>query len=212
MHFQVSTVAAALALFSLTTALPTTPTSLLTRDDTQCETGKAYYVCNLNDFRGCCSVDPCALEDGCPDQNNDEPTCKDGKAKLFQPQMQTIIEGADPISTPNFNVSNTADTKWEQTMTFKLPADAKSCSINWAVPADRNFQAGQNAVVRAYQDGKSIGSGDFTGWPDVEGPHSHTVGPAECKETLELRLALDKESHVFLEQGAETGWYVQYDC
>lgn len=43
------------------------------RDESQCAPGTAFYVCQLNNFRGCCSVDPCALTAGCPDKQPDSP-------------------------------------------------------------------------------------------------------------------------------------------
>lgn len=44
---------------------------LFARQSTDCSSG-AFYRCALNNFAGCCSVDPCALDDGCPD-DEDEP-------------------------------------------------------------------------------------------------------------------------------------------
>ncbi|KAF7630589.1 hypothetical protein F9C07_11300 [Aspergillus flavus] len=216
MHFHKITLGATLAaLLSLTTALPTTSYSfpLTTRDDTQCPTGKSFYRCYKNNFRGCCSVDPCDLDDGCPD--NDTPTCTPGK--IYQPKMQTyLLPSSDPISTPNLNVSKSATAEWDQTMTFSVPQGAKTCTLNWGVPAERNFKAGNNALVRVWQgdqvEGESIGAADFTNWPGVEGPHLHTVGTVQCAEEIVLRSRLDKESEVFLEQGAETGWYIDYKC
>ena len=46
---------------------------LFARQSTDCSSG-AFYRCSLNNFAGCCSVDPCALTDGCPDdEDEDEP-------------------------------------------------------------------------------------------------------------------------------------------
>ncbi|KAB8259371.1 hypothetical protein BDV32DRAFT_124439 [Aspergillus pseudonomiae] len=220
MYFHTTTLGTALAaLLTLTTALPTTSySSLTTRDDGQCPTGKAYYVCYKNKFRGCCSIDPCDLDTGCPDDKPTDPTpptCTPGQ--IYQPKMQTYISSSgDPISTPNLNVSNTATAKWDQTMTFSLPKGAKSCSLNWGVPAERNFKAGNNALVRVWKgdnfEGDSVGAADFTNWPGVDGPHTHTVGSVDCAEELVFRAKLVKESEVFLEQNAETGWYVDYKC
>ncbi|KAB8207223.1 hypothetical protein P875_00095244 [Aspergillus parasiticus SU-1] len=216
MHFHKITLGTTLAaLLSLTTALPTTSYSspLTTRDDTQCPTGKAFYVCNKNNFRGCCSVDPCDLDAGCPD--NDTPTCTPGE--IYQPTMQTyLLPSSDPVSTPNLNVSKSTTAEWDQTMTFSVPQGAKTCTLMWGVPAERNFKAGQNALVRVWQgdkaEGESIGAADFTNWPGVDGPHTHTVGTVQCAEEIVLRSRLDKDSEVFLEQGAETGWYIDYKC
>ncbi|KAI1119353.1 hypothetical protein F5Y14DRAFT_395001 [Nemania sp. NC0429] len=35
--------------------------------ENSCPTGTLFYVCQLNGFRGCCSVDPCSTKDSCPD-------------------------------------------------------------------------------------------------------------------------------------------------
>ncbi|KAI3331245.1 hypothetical protein F4824DRAFT_504270 [Ustulina deusta] len=35
--------------------------------DDSCPIGTLFYVCQLNGFRGCCSVDPCSTTDSCPD-------------------------------------------------------------------------------------------------------------------------------------------------
>ncbi|KAB8071153.1 hypothetical protein BDV29DRAFT_179764 [Aspergillus leporis] len=214
MLFRASTVTAILSLLSLSTALPATPLSstLYTRDDTQCQAGTAFYVCHINNFRGCCSVDPCALESGCPDTKTTPPTCTDGKAQIYQPTMQTLISGAEPVSTPNFNVSKSATKTWAQSMTFEVPKDAKACELKWSVPAERNFMAGNNALVRVFDRQKSLGAADFTNWPGVTGEHHHNVASVECKEELTFRLKLDNESEVFIDQSEEAGWYIQYSC
>ncbi|KAF7594668.1 hypothetical protein BBP40_008760 [Aspergillus hancockii] len=126
--------------------------------------------------------------------------------------MTILLAGSDPISTPNFNISKSAAKTWDQSMTFSVPAEAKSCSVMWSVPEERNFRAGDNALVRVYQDRESVGAADFTNWPQVAGEHRHTVGAAECREEMTFRLRLEKESEVFIEQDGETGWYVEYQC
>ncbi|KAL6854694.1 hypothetical protein J3F83DRAFT_754493 [Trichoderma novae-zelandiae] len=42
------------------------PDPLVVRDDTDCSPGTTFYSCVANQFRGCCSTDPCALR-ACPD-------------------------------------------------------------------------------------------------------------------------------------------------
>lgn len=44
---------------------------LFARQSTDCSSG-AFYRCSLNNFAGCCSVDPCAMEDGCPDDEDED--------------------------------------------------------------------------------------------------------------------------------------------
>ncbi|KAF5861288.1 hypothetical protein ETB97_000404 [Aspergillus alliaceus] len=224
MHFHTTTWATALTtLLTLTTALPTT---LTTRDDTQCKPGTAFYVCQINNFRGCCSIDPCALESGCPDTTptpspsptpSPTPSCPAGKSEIYLPKMQTYLSGSEnPVSEQNINLTKSADKEWSQTMTFSVPSGAKSCTLMWGVPEERNFKAGDNALVRVWQgakaEGDSIGAADFTNWPGVSGAHEHTVGLAECKEEMVFRARLEKESEVFLEQDGETGWYLHYEC
>ncbi|KAK1147893.1 hypothetical protein N8T08_000408 [Aspergillus melleus] len=74
---------ASLVCAPLATALPTerarSDMTLTARDDTQCPAGKAFYVCALNNFRGCCSVDPCALKEGCPDYKGGDSTKNETK-------------------------------------------------------------------------------------------------------------------------------------
>ncbi|SPN96787.1 uncharacterized protein DNG_00307 [Cephalotrichum gorgonifer] len=40
---------------------------------TDCVSGENFYRCAINNFAGCCHVDPCALEDGCPTPDTDGP-------------------------------------------------------------------------------------------------------------------------------------------
>lgn len=54
--FHLSNIEVKMRINSLERALP----------DGTCNTGTVFYSCQVNNFRGCCSVDPCALP-GCPD-------------------------------------------------------------------------------------------------------------------------------------------------
>ncbi|TGO90400.1 hypothetical protein BPOR_0066g00100 [Botrytis porri] len=42
--------------------------SLFIRESRECAEGQQWYVCNANDFQGCCSVDACSVSE-CPDSN-----------------------------------------------------------------------------------------------------------------------------------------------
>ncbi|PLB51391.1 hypothetical protein P170DRAFT_436405 [Aspergillus steynii IBT 23096] len=231
MLFRASALCMALISLPLAAALPTTTTdhsrmSLSSRDDTQCEAGKAFYVCNLNNFRGCCSVDPCALQDGCPDKpDNDDgdtkPTpgsCpkKGEKTRLFQPQMQTLIlpDTDKPIPAQNFDLIKSNTTERQQIASWALPAEAKDCSVGWSIPEKRNFSAGHTARVSVHDndDNERLGGADFSFWPETPGPRSNLVAAVDCKESVSLRLAMELNDQVFLEQNEETGWWVEYSC
>lgn len=45
---------------------------LFARQNTDCSGGSQFYRCSLNNFAGCCSVDPCSMEDGCPDDEDED--------------------------------------------------------------------------------------------------------------------------------------------
>ncbi|KAA8650244.1 hypothetical protein EYZ11_003839 [Aspergillus tanneri] len=241
MLFRASVLCMAASIVSvpLAAALPTTTTTtdrvhsgptLISRDDTQCNANTAFYVCKLNNFRGCCSVDPCDLKDGCPDDNDNDndnndssrpTTCteKGKKTKLFQPQMQTLIlpNTDHPISTPDFNLSKSDTGEWQQIISWSLPSEAKDCSIGWSIPEKRNFSAGHSALVGVYDvddndEKKSLGHADFSFWPETKGPRTSLVASIQCKKVLTLRLALVHKDRVFLEQNGETGWWVEYSC
>lgn len=235
MLFRASALCMAASLISLplAAALPTTTSiadransglSLSSRDDTQCDAGKAFYVCKLNNFRGCCSVDPCALQDGCPDKSNDEgdePThgaCsqKGEKTRLFQPRMQTLIlpDTDHPIVEQNFHLSKSNTTERQQIASWTLPAEAKDCSVGWSIPEERNFSAGHSARVTVLDndDGERLGSADFSFWPETPGPRANLVAAVDCKENLALHLSMVLNDQVFLEQNEETGWWVEYSC
>ncbi|KAL1954229.1 hypothetical protein VTO42DRAFT_1509 [Malbranchea cinnamomea] len=215
------------ALTVTTTALPApnrAPT-LTVRNDDQCPPNTNFYICQLNNFRGCCSVDPCALSEGCPDkQAPPTPTCgPDGKFRFYAPEMRTInIPPTDGNQAPtaDFAISKSGDSnRTDQIMTFKLPKEAasKTCHIGWSVPTQREFVVKGNGLtgvreVNGTIPGKRIGGADFTFWPDMDGAHTHNVALTPCRETLSLYLALDYDGEVFLEQDHETGWYVDYDC
>ncbi|PLB47656.1 hypothetical protein P170DRAFT_437438 [Aspergillus steynii IBT 23096] len=213
--------AASLLSAPLAAALPTTERSTLTaRDDTQCDVNTNFYVCHINNFRGCCSVDPCALKDGCPDNkddssdddnsksgsddDNDDDSSDDeteepascpssGKTtKLFQPHMETLFvkPAGASISTPNLNISKSNTSEWQQTISWKLPSAAKDCKLGWDIPEERNFKSGNNSRVAVYDGDTKITSADFAFWPDTPGARSSPVGGVDCKEDLEFRLEL----------------------
>ncbi|PLB35978.1 uncharacterized protein BDW47DRAFT_109549 [Aspergillus candidus] len=213
---------AAAGLLSVATALPAySGSSLSARDDTQCPVGTAYYVCYINDFRGCCSVDPCAMKEGCPDnkpQPEEPETCQPGKkTQVFQPKMKTLQEGKPPVSTPNFHILKSATEEQQQTMAFDLPQEAKECTLTWVVPekSKRTFRAGSNALVDVYSVGENaerVGQAEFSFWPDLEEGHEAVVGSMDCQQARNLRVELVKNDEVYIEQNSYTGWAIEYTC
>lgn len=47
---------------------------LFARQSTECSGGTQFYRCALNNFAGCCAVDPCSNKDGCPDHKQPSDT------------------------------------------------------------------------------------------------------------------------------------------
>ncbi|KAF2671596.1 hypothetical protein BT63DRAFT_422136 [Microthyrium microscopicum] len=137
MRFSVNSVlGASSCLLALTHALPTP-------QENSCDASSQFYVCSLNNFHGCCSVDPCALTSGCPDGQStpstntgvSQSTCSPGtKAfKQFSPTMYTI--GVDNPDSTNLHVENTTSTNshTEQVFTFaNVPSTATKIGMGWA--------------------------------------------------------------------------------
>lgn len=229
MFFPTSAILLSVGLHVITSAaLPAASRSspLTVRDDDRCAPDTNFYVCYLNNFRGCCSVDPCAMEDGCPDDKPDDksppaPTCEKGKAKIYAPEMTSIDRSgtSEPGPTSDIHVINSSEKTIVQTVSFVLPSAAvgKSCGLNWSVPAEREFTVDGNGLMDIKQvitpnELVEIGAADFTNWPQVKGPHSHTGGFTDCEENLTFEVELREEGEVFLAQNEETGWYIEYEC
>lgn len=195
-------------------ALPT----LVARDDTQCAPGTTFYVCELNNFQGCCSIDPCALTTGCPDKSN---SCgpNEGENRVYNPGMRIV--GKDGPQPNDFHVSKSNDSIQEQTMYFSIPAEAKDCSLRWGVPAadERDFKVEGNGLVDLHlvdeEDnvGEKIGGADFTYWDDDEtAQDAHLAGAFECKAEPKFRVTPVNNGDIFIDQNDHTGWYIQYNC
>ncbi|KAH7354639.1 hypothetical protein BKA65DRAFT_226476 [Rhexocercosporidium sp. MPI-PUGE-AT-0058] len=71
--------------------------------DGTCNAGKAYYVCQINSFKGCCSVDPCALP-ACPDSESSSTTAPASKSTTQPTSRQTLV------SIPNSVLSSAPGT------------------------------------------------------------------------------------------------------
>ncbi|KAK2761669.1 hypothetical protein FQN54_001497 [Arachnomyces sp. PD_36] len=194
-------------------ALPT----LTSRDDTQCTPGTNFYVCSLNNFRGCCSVDPCALTTGCPDNQPNE--CgKPGKNRIYDPGMRIV--GLDGPQENNFNVSRAGDDVQEQTMYFSIPPTASDCTLYWGVPraADRVFTVEGSGLVDVFEVdgegnvGEDIGGADFRFWDDNEEAHDHRSADIDCTPYPTFRIRPVADGEIYIDQNDHTGWYIEYTC
>lgn len=164
-------------------------------------------------------------------------TCPGRNFKLFKPDMFTLYPSQPDLTRPmthSFNVAQTNSSRnsREQLASFSaLPSSAQNCSLHWGVAASRRFNVTGSGLVDVTQLtalpqgnitwnsvqpllGTKIGSGDFTGWPAVNGTQEHTVGTLDCASVLAFRLKIDGEKNgtVKLTQGTEDGWYIGYDC
>lgn len=192
--------------------------AMTTRDDTQCAPGTAFYVCQLNNFRGCCSVDPCALTTGCPDTQPG--TCgEEGKHQVYNPGMRIV--GKDGPQPNDFDVSKTDNSIQEQNMYFSLPPSAKNCYLKWSVPAadEREFTVKESGLISVFvvdangNAGEDIGGADFTNWDkDPKAQEGHLVGSFDCQAEATFLLQPDNIGEVFLAQNDHTGWFVEYEC
>ncbi|KAF5870651.1 uncharacterized protein Bfra_009198 [Botrytis fragariae] len=80
--------------------------SLFIRESRECAQGQLWYVCNANNFKGCCSVDACSVSE-CPDSN-------------------TAAVGASSTST------NSSTSSSESTSTSMSPTSASSSATSTA--------------------------------------------------------------------------------
>ena len=221
--------------------LSQTPFSV-NQDPTACPVGKQWFVCKNNNFKGCCSVDPCNMSN-CPDSTlPPAPPCPGKTKRQFQPQMFTLWPtNGSRLATTGSNIN--LDPFSAQLIIFPpLGPTAVNCQLRWFVPKDRVFEVNQsgltdvspittpllqpaklswNSIKGAV--GKVQGAADFTNWPQVDGAHDHSVTPVSCRGPGPLgRVALLTQLRktaepplagtVKLSQGAMTGWYMQYDC
>ncbi|PGH04272.1 hypothetical protein GX51_03617 [Blastomyces parvus] len=211
---------------TLVSALPASTNSLQARY-TECAANTQWYVCAKNKFVGCCSVDPCDMDDGCPEDGNNgppaPPTCKPGsETRIFGPEMQAVENGkVRPEIGTDFSVSRTGSTAHDQQMTFKnIPTNAKRCSLGWYAPTDSTFTVdgnGQTYISLVQDDGtlKEIGLANFENWPGSEPAVDHPVTSTDCQETLTFRLHLNpkaKDGEVLLVQNSKSGFYLTPVC
>ncbi|CAI4216366.1 unnamed protein product [Parascedosporium putredinis] len=89
--------------------------ALFGRQSTDCTSGSNFYRCALNNFAGCCTVDPCALTSGCPDKGRrprERYQHRKQRRRRRHPSTSTPPTNNDrtsapPNSTPTANIPET---------------------------------------------------------------------------------------------------------
>ncbi|KKZ62471.1 hypothetical protein EMCG_03134 [[Emmonsia] crescens] len=150
----------------------------------------------------------------CP---NARSSCKPGESGVLRvPEMRTISHGKlSPKIGHNIILGKVGERNYNQQMTFHLPQGAKKCSIMWDQGEKRNFIVKNSGLVKIFPTeagAESIGTADFTNWPQVEGDHSHLVTTVDCEEKLSFNLSLVNDGSVKMRQDATNGWYMEYSC
>lgn len=84
--------------------------------DSECPQGSLFYVCHMNKFRGCCSVDPCALAEGC----TAAPITRTPLAGSFS--SSSIIVGLPNSPTPFLTPSSTSGVSLSSPLVSPTPA------------------------------------------------------------------------------------------
>ncbi|CZT07199.1 uncharacterized protein RAG0_12728 [Rhynchosporium agropyri] len=74
--------------------------------DGTCNTGKVFYSCQVNNFRGCCSVDPCALP-ACPDPDASSSSMPFSKTTSQSSSRQTFASIPNSILTASAATTTT---------------------------------------------------------------------------------------------------------
>jgi len=113
--------------------------------DGTCNAGKVFYNCQINSFRGCCSVDPCALP-ACPDMDSSstkstsQPTTRQTLisipnsvlsstlAMTTTPPTSIIVDIAITSSTPKYTQTE-AQTKTSSSTSSPTPSSSSSSGV-----------------------------------------------------------------------------------
>ncbi|CZT45785.1 uncharacterized protein RSE6_06135 [Rhynchosporium secalis] len=74
--------------------------------DGTCNAGKVFYSCQVNSFRGCCSVDPCALS-ACPDTDASSSSMPFSKTTSQSSSRQTLASIPNSILTASAATTTT---------------------------------------------------------------------------------------------------------
>lgn len=241
MMFTTATLMSAFSFLSLCLAIPMS--NFARNDDpTACQKGKSFYNCQKNGFKGCCTIDPCALP-SCPDPPILDTIglnriCTPGQHKVYQPTMNTIFpafpdassKGSELWISQSTNPSNTR----QQVVTFSgIPFTAQNCSLNWSSGSTSFNVSGSgltdvslvngppsaviNSKVISAAVGMKIGAADFTNWPQQKdaSAYQHIVGSApncSAEMTFMVGIAVGNVGEVRLQLDQESGFYVEYEC
>jgi len=170
--------------------------------------------------------------------------CINGLKKIFTPELHNIYIYKDvspfPSTSTILNVMNGSSSGSVQDQVAQwsgIPATATTCTIGWAVTAERSFSVYGNGLIQYQQlpglppadtnvtaetiapfkdQGARDGSIDFTFWPEVAGPHVHKGGMLDCGNDITVYLSKDMVNggpgSVALEQNAQNGLYLEVNC
>ncbi|KAL7627939.1 hypothetical protein AAE478_002134 [Parahypoxylon ruwenzoriense] len=145
-----------------------------------------------------------------------------------------------PVSYLQVQVHGT-DPQLEQAVVFRgIPAEAKTCTLSWAQAdaSERNFVVVDSGLisVQPLAGFPDVGQGepvtsdsvdafvdpavkplrpDFTFWDKTEAATPHTAGPIDCAQDVYFKVNIDArngDGHVYLEQDAKNGFYIEYTC
>jgi hypothetical protein len=185
-------------------------------------------------FEGACGLPQAS---GSAAQSTAAVACPAKAFRQFQPFMRTI---GNPTTSPSvFHISQDSNrTRIAQVMTFSgVPASATNMTLEWSVsPPPRVFTANGSATsevhaldasilnlssfseknVEAAASNVTFGQAAFDFWPDSPTQTSHLVSSKPIKVTSDIsfrsRLLLGKAGDVRIEQNANNGWLLKYDC
>ncbi|KAI0388095.1 hypothetical protein F5Y04DRAFT_241648 [Hypomontagnella monticulosa] len=226
------------------------------RHESDCAAGTVFYSC-ANGYRGCFTKDPCALPPIAttsiplpPATTTTPPSvtsvpagCPAGTTNtIWQPTMYNLYpsepeKAQDAVSHLHISYHKDAPAL-EQVAIFHLPANAKTCSLNWAQAdeAERTFVVDESglasilpltgfpaagtpvsaASVAPYEPATGSTHADFTFWDkQAKDATTHSVGNFVCAENVYFKLSIDSvngDGEVFMEQDKKNGFFVTYTC
>lgn len=175
-------------------------------------------------------------------RQSSDPQCINGSKKVFLPDLFNIYIYPNvapfPSTATALNVMKGSSSGSEQQQVARwqgIPTTATTCTIGWAMTADRAFSVYDNGLVRFQQmlglpdpnvtvdtikdyenpNGKT-GSMDFTFWPETTGPRFSIGGPVDCGSQVVVKLWKDVidggNGSVTMEQNAANGLFLSYNC
>ena len=176
-----------------------------------------------------------------PRQTSDA-ACVNGRVRLHTPELFNIYHypgvTAFPATSTVLNIMNGSNTGSAQDQVARwanLPSDIADCTFGWSQAAERSFSVYDNGLVRFSQlsglpadnvtadtiapyqtSGARNGSIDFTFWPEIPGPATHTGGPVDCGSEVVVQLKKDVVNggpgSVTLQQDNQNGLWLEHSC